>query len=388
MSPARGGVVRRMVDPNTSMVFRFDWLLFGAVGITSGIGLTMVYSATRNHAKVSLKPSTLAPSYFLERQMIALFLGLAIAGVVAAIDYRKLLNLWPIAYALMLPLLLAVKFIGQGRGGTTAWFNVGPFQFQPAELAKLVVIVSLAGYCQRHEGELDAWRLSIAVLIAGVPMALVLFQNDLGTMLVIGVCVIAVLVVAGLKPVHLVVLTLLAVTLVGGLAASGKFAAYRLDRFTGFLDQNATKKVADQTDSEYNLARAKAAMGQGGLRGQGLYQGTLTKVEGVPAQRTDFIFTAVGEELGFAGGATLLVLFALMVWRTWRTGVTADDSFGGLICMGFVAMFAFQVFENVGMTMGMMPITGIPLPFMSYGGSAMIAYWAAIGLILNIHLRR
>lgn len=385
---SRGSIVRRLVDPNTSVVFRFDWLLFAAVAATSALGLTMVYSSTKNHAKVSLTPSSLAPSYFLERQMIALLLGMVIAGVVMMVDYRKLLNLWPIAYFSMLPLLLAVKFIGQGRGGTTAWFNIGPFQFQPSELAKLVVIVSLAGYCQRHEGELDAWRLSIALLIAGVPMALVLFQNDLGTMLVIGVCVIAVLVVAGLKPVHLVVLTLLTVTLVGGLAASGKFATYRLDRFTGFLDQNSSKQVAEQTDSEYNLARAKAAIGQGGLRGQGLFEGALTSVEGVPAQRTDFIFTAVGEELGFAGGATLLLLFALMVWRSWRTGATASDSFGGLICMGFVAMFAFQVFENVGMTMGMMPITGIPLPFMSYGGSAMIAYWAAIGLILNIHLRR
>ncbi len=378
---------RRYFDPTANPLLRFDWLLLFAVGATCGFGLTMVYSTTR----IALPKSKghIAPTYYLERQGIALVIGVAVAALAMVIDYRKLRDLWPLAYGLSLPLLLAVRFVGVGTGGTTAWFNVGPFQFQPSELAKLVLIVSLAGFCSHHEGEFDAWRLVQVLALAGIPMALVMLQNDLGTMLVMAVCAIAVMVVAGLKPVHLVVLFLVTLSLFGGLLASGKFATYRLQRLTSFLDQSQTKPVDKQTNAEFSLQRALAANSNGGLTGQGLYKGVLTNTpNGVPAQRTDFIFTAVGEQLGFAGGAVLLALFALMVWRTWRIAATADDRFAQLIGIGFVAMFTFQIFENIGMTMGMMPITGIPLPFMSYGGSAMIAYWAAIGLIANIHFRR
>jgi rod shape determining protein RodA len=142
------------------------------------------------------------------------------------------------------------------------------------------------------------------------------------------------------------------------------------------------------TPAEYNLAESRTAIQHGGFTGTGLYKGTLTKLSYVPAQHTDFIFTVVGEELGFVGGALLLALFALLVWRTWRTALLSGDFFGTLICIGILAMFAFQVFENMGMTMGIMPITGIPLPFMSYGGSALITYFIAVGLVANVHMRR
>ncbi len=378
---------RRLFDPHNNPSLRLDWALLFAVGVLSGFGLTMIYSATRDPNPDVQNP--VSPTYYLERQGIALLVGLVVAAMVMLVDYRKLRDFWPLLYGATLPLLLAVKFVGAGTGGTTAWFNIGPFQFQPSEVAKLVLVVSLAGFLSRHEGDFDAWRLVQVLILAGVPMALVLYQNDLGTMLVMAVCTIAVMVVAGLKPIHLLVLILLTGSLFGGLIATDQFETYRLERLTGFLDQNTGKAASKQTDAEFTLQRSKAAIQNGGIWGEGLYQGTLTRIpNGVPAQHTDFIFTAVGEQFGFVGGAGLLALFGLLIWRTWRISAFTDDRFAQLVAIGFVAMFSFQVFENIGMTMGMMPITGIPLPFMSYGGSAMIAYWAALGLIVNIHFRR
>ncbi len=375
----------RAVGLRSSFVARVDWLLlFAAAGI-SALGMLMVYSSTKAHV---FPNGSVIGAYYVRRQGLAFAIGLGAAAIAMAVDYRRLRELWPFAYAATLPLLLLVRFAGQGRGGTTAWFNIGPFQFQPSELAKLVLVISIAGYCHQHVGELDAWRLGVALALAALPMGLVLAQNDLGTMLVMGVCVIAVLVVAGLRPVHLLVLFLVSSSVLGVLLVSGTFESYRLDRLTGFLHQDASKRTQDLSDSEYSLRQSQTAIAHGGLEGQGLYKGQLTQLAFVPEQHTDFIFTAVGEELGFGGGALLLGLFAIVVWRTWRIARNADDYFGSLVAIGLVAMFAFQVFENMGMTMGMMPITGIPLPFMSYGGSAMIAYWAALGLILGIRYRR
>ena len=377
--PARAAGLRN------SPLARVDWLLvFAAAGI-SMLGLLMVYSSTHAHA---FPNGQAIGSYYVKRQGLALLLGLMACGLAMAFDYRRLRELWPLLYGLTLPLLLAVRFVGQGRGGTTAWFNVGPFQFQPSELAKLVLIVSIVGYCCQHVGELDAWRLGVAVTLAGIPMALVFAQGDLGSMLVMGVCAVAVLVVAGLRPVHLIVLLMVSVSVLGALVVSHSFETYRLDRLTAFVNQNPSARAADLNNAQYTLRESKAAIQHGGLEGQGYDKGELTQLSFVPEQHTDFIFTAVGEELGFVGGAVLLGLFALLAWRIWRIALSTDDFFGTLVCIGLVALFAFQVFENMGMTMGMMPITGIPLPFMSYGGSAMIAYWASVGLVLGIHFRR
>ncbi len=375
----------RVAGLRNSPLARIDWLLVLAAFGISVLGLLMVYSSTHKH----LFPNGhVIGTYYVKRQVLALGVGLVAATIMFLFDYRRLRELWPIFYGITLLPLLAVRFVGQGRGGTTAWFNVGPFQFQPSELAKLVLIVSIAGYCHQHLGELDAWRLGVAVTLAGIMMGLVFAQGDLGSMLVMGVCAVAALVVAGLRPVHLVVLLLISVSVLGALIVSHSFETYRLDRLTAFVNQNPSARAQELNNAQYTLRESKSAIAHGGLEGQGYDHGQLTQLAFVPEQHTDFIFTAVGEELGFVGGALLLGLFALLVWRTWRIASTTDDFFGTLICIGFVALFAFQVFENMGMTMGMMPITGIPLPFMSYGGSAMIAYWASIGLIAGIAYRR
>jgi rod shape determining protein RodA len=191
------------------------------------------------------------------------------------------------------------------------------------------------------------------------------------------------LVVAGARPRHMAALTLLGIAAVVMVFQLGVLKAYQVDRLGAFLDP-----AGDTQRSTYNLNQSKIAIGSGGLTGKGLFKGTQTNLSYVPEQETDFIFTVVGEELGLVGSGALLALFAVAIWRIWRTASLAKDQFGSLVCIGVLAMLVFQIFENVGMTMGIMPITGIPLPFVSYGGSATISYFAAIGLVLNVHMRR
>ena len=371
-----------------------DYLLVALPLAITALGMVMIYSSTRTR----LTLEHVNRFYYVQRQGLALIIGVVAMLVAMFVDYRKLRDLFPLLYLATLPLLLAVRFVGNSRNSTTAWFQLGPLQFQPSEIAKVVLVVALAGYCHQHRGDLDAWRLAIALGIAAVPMALVMLQNDLGTMLVMCVVVAAVVLVAGIRPLHIATVFIVVATLVGTLAVTGEFSGYRLDRLTSFLHQGPVstqtanpaelKRLINDAAARYNLTESKSAIQHGGVTGTGLYKGTLTKLSYVPEQHTDFIFTAVGEELGFAGGAMLLALFALLVWRTWRTALLSTDFFGTLLCVGILAMFAFQVFENMGMTMGIMPITGIPLPFMSYGGSALITYFIAVGLVSNVHMRR
>jgi rod shape determining protein RodA len=213
-------------------------------------------------------------------------------------------------------------------------------------------------------------------------MALILLQPDMGTALVFVAIAMGMLLVAGARLRHLVVITAVGVIGVIGVLNSDMLEEYQRDRLTVFLESETG------SPETYNSDQAKIALGSGGASGKGLFEGTQTRLGIVPEQHTDFIFTALGEELGFAGCATVLTLFWVLCWRTWRTAQIARDRLGMLLCGGVLSMLVFQVFENVGMTMGIMPITGIPLPFMSYGGSSTLASWAALGLVMNVHMRR
>jgi rod shape determining protein RodA len=216
-----------------------------------------------------------------------------------------------------------------------------------------------------------------------VPTALIMLQPDLGTALVFVAISMGMVLVAGARPRHIVILTAVGVVGVVGVLSSDLLEDYQRDRLTVFLDQE------DKLEAEtYNLDQSKASIASGGLFGKGLFEGTQTRLGFVPEQHTDFIFTALGEELGFVGCATLIGLFAIMCLRIWRTAQIARDRLGMLICVGVLSMMVFQIFQNVGMTMGIMPITGITLPFMSYGGSSVIAAWVGVGLVLNVHMRR
>ena len=362
-----------------------DPLLLALPFAITALGLLMIYSSS----KTRLKNQGLSQLYYVQRQSLAIIIGVLAMAVVLAIDYRRLRDMWVLVYAAALPMLIVVLVVGHRVKGAQAWFQVGPLQFQPSEITKLVVVIAVAGYCHQHRNDLDTGRLAVAIGLAGLAMALVFMQHDLGTTLVILVCSFSVLVVAGLKPVHVGVLVLIGVTLVGAAVVTGKVAAYRVDRIVGFLDQSSLDQPASkQTQAQYSLNESKIAIVSGGFAGEGLFKGRQTNLSYVPEQHTDFIFTVVGEELGFLGGATLIGLYGLLVWRVWRTARLSSDFFGTLLAVGVIGIFAFQVFENIGMTMGIMPITGIPLPFMSYGGSAIIASFVAIGLVANVNMRR
>jgi rod shape determining protein RodA len=280
-------------------------------------------------------------------------------------------------------LLAVLSPLGVSVNGAQSWFAIGSFQVQPAEFAKLAVVLVLAGFCATTRPELDARAVVGCLFVLGVPAALILLQPDLGTLMVFVAVLAAILLVAGATGRQLAVLALVAMIGTISVFQLGLIKNYQRDRLTYFASPTGGKSQA-----AYNAQQAETAIGAGGLRGAGLFKGTQTKLRYVPYQHTDFIFTVVGEELGFAGSATLLLLYAVMGWRIWHAAVVARDGFGTLACVGVLAILLFQVFENMGMTTGIMPITGIPLPFMSYGGSSTLTMFAAIGLVLNVHARR
>jgi rod shape determining protein RodA len=358
-----------------------DMVLLGCVAAVCVLGCLMVFSSTRGSDPASFDKG------FLFKQILFMGIGAALMVVVAMVDYRRYRELAPAAYGVTLVLLLmVVTGLGSERKGSQAWFALGPFQLQPSELAKIVVIITLASVIAQFNSELDARRLAIVLAIAGVPMALIMLQPDLGTTLVFVAVTMGMLLIGGAQGRHIAALTLVGIVGVGFVLNSGMLEEYQKCRLTSFVETESKECV--ERDASYNQDQAKVAIGSGGILGAGLGQGTQTRLGIVPEQHTDFIFTAVGEELGFVGSATLITLLGIIAWRIWRTAQLARDPLGTLICVGILSMFVFQVFENIGMTMGIMPVTGIPLPFMSYGGSSTLTAFVAIGLVMNVHMRR
>lgn len=360
-----------------------DVALIGALACVCAMGLVMVYSATRGNA----------PPYdtsYAKKQVMFMMIGGVLMAGFAWVDYRRIRDLAPFLYGTSLILLILVLTpLGRNINGTKGWFVLGPFQLQPSELAKMSIVLSLAALAARFRGEVDLRRLGALLLVAGIPVAIITPEPDLGQSLVIGCILLALLVVAGVKPRHLAVLGVLAALVVFGVLRAGTLDNYQKARLTSFAKQDSGhQSLHDQRNTLYNLNQAKVAIGSGGLTGKGMFKGPQTKLGRVPEQRTDFIFTAVGEQVGFAGSAALLGLYSLIIWRIWRTAQLARDDFGRLLCVGILGMFLFQIFENAGMTMGIMPITGITLPFVSYGGSSLLINFIALGLVLNVHMRR
>jgi len=370
---------RRRTPLDADLVARLDWILIGACTAIVLIGLLMIYSASRNIV-------TGDQTYFVKRQLLALTIGLIISIVLLRIDYRKLRDFSLLGYLVTVAMLfLVLSPVGSNSKGHQAWFQLPfGFQFQPSEFAKFGLIVALAGYVNEHRDEIDPWRLSVIVGLALIPIGLVQLQPDLGTNMVLIFAVIGLLAVAGVRGRYLLALALLGLTLIFAVVNVGLLQKYQVDRLTSVFDTSAQAKQG----TAYNQDQSKKTIGTGGFSGLGLFKGPQTRLGFVPEQQTDFIFTAVGEELGFVGGATLLALFAIVLWRTWRTAQLAADLYGTLVCTGVLAIFAFQIFENIGMTMGIMPVTGIPLPFMSYGGSSLVTSCACVALVCNVSARR
>jgi rod shape determining protein RodA len=338
------------------------------------LGTLMVYSATRSTQGTS----------FLAKQAMFVCVGIGVLIVSTVIDYRRVRDLAPALYGGCVLMLIGVLSpLGAVVNGSRSWFAIGGFQIQPSEFTKLAVIVLVAAVCERHRGRLTGGGVIISLFLIGVPLGLILLQPDVGSALVFIAIMTALLLVAGTSPRILVGLTLVGVVGVIAVFQLNLIEDYQKDRLTNFVGTGG-----DVAGTGYNVEQSKISIGNGGLTGAGLFQGTQTKLNYVPEQQSDFIFTVVGEELGFMGCATLLLLYGVIAWRIWHAAQVAKDLLGTLVCVGVLAMLLFQVFENVGMTMGIMPITGIPLPFMSYGGSSTLTMFAAIGLVLNVHTRR
>jgi len=345
------------------------------------VGLFMVYSATHQ----SLSAVGLDPGTFLKKQVTFVALGSVMVLLAASFDYRFLKVYAGLIYAASLVLLVLVGSpLGTSVKGSQRWFQLFGFQFAPSEIAKLALIIMLATFLSElRSGDLTLQEVYRATAIAAVPGVLVFLQPDLGTSIVLVTILVGVLVVAGARARYLGILALTAAVLIFGAFQMGLVRDYQVNRLTSFLDpQN------DPLRSGYNRKQAEIAIGSGGLFGVGYLQGTQTNLDFVPEQHTDFIFTVVGEEFGFAGAFTLLVLFGVLIWRAFRIALLSKDPFGTYVAAGIGSYLAIQMFVNIGMTLGIMPITGIPLPFVSYGGSALLTNSAAVGLLLNIHMRR
>ncbi len=367
-------------DPS-AIWHHIDGVMVACLVAISALGVLMVYSSTRG-----AQPPF--DSSFLTKQSFFMALGLLAAGAAAVVDYHKILDAAPVIYGGTVLLLVAVVLVGSSRSGTQGWFQMGPFQLQPSEFAKLALILGFTYLAVQFHGDIDLRRLGALLAVGGVPIALVLLQPDLGTALV-SVCIsFALLVAAGARGRYLVLLGAVAVVFATLVLTSGVLDGYQRDRLTVFANQEAPKSQTEIQTTAWNLEQSKIAIGSGGFTGKGLFEGPQTRSGAVPEQHTDFIFTAVGEELGLIGAAGLLGLYGIIVWRIWRTAQLARDDAGTMICIGVLAMFVFQIFENIGMTMGIMPITGIPLPFVSYGGSSVIMGFIGMGLVLNVHMRR
>ena len=359
------------------------WLTFAVAGLLV-FGTLLVWAATRNW----FASQHLDPQYYLKRHVINILIGLAMSYATTLIDYRLLRAYTPIVWGLGVMGLIAVLTPGVGStvNGAKAWIALpGGFQIQPAELAKISIILGISMVLAERNGagtdpsDRDVLK---ALGVASIPIMLIMLQPDLGTTLIISAAIVIMIAVSGAPTRWVAGLLLLA--LLGGFVAvkAGVVSEYQIKRLQSFVNPSA-----DPQQSGYQLRQARITIGSGGILGRGLFHGPQTNGRFVPEQQNDFIFTVAGEETGFLGCSLLLLFFGLFFWRAFLIAQRTNDLFGRLVCVGVIAWFAFQAFENIGMSMGLMPMTGVPLPFISYGGSSMFATLVGVGLLQNVHLR-
>lgn len=359
-----------------------DWVMLVTALAITAFGSVLVWSASRADLAAEDDPQS-----YLKRHLVNIAIGLVLGFLASRVDYRWLRAYTPVLYGLAVLALLMPFIPGLGTtiAGARAWIDLpGGFTLQPSEFAKVAVILMMAVIlAERRDGadEPSDRDVLVSLLLAGVPILIILAQNDTGTVLVTAAIAVSVIAVSGAR-------TRWVVGLIGGGIAAmliavqlGLLREYQVARLTSFINP-----AADVGGAAYNANQARIAIGGGGLTGYGLFEGPQTQGDFVPVNESDFVFTVVGEEFGFVGSALLIVLFGILLWRGILTGLRADDRYGRLVATGVVAWFAFQLFENIGMTLGIMPITGIPLPFVSAGGTSMMATWIGVGLLQNVRL--
>ena len=374
---------RLAVSRTRVAVPRLDWVLLGSAGLILTIGTLLVWSATSSNDLLTNGQ----PTAYLHKHLVNILIGLVLAAAVMATDHRWVRIVTPLVYVASVIGLLLVLVMGTTINGSRSWLMLGGLSIQPAEFAKLAVVIGMAMIIaertensRRHRvGMVDVALMGV---IAGIPALLIILQPDLGTMLVLTATVFGVLAVAGVPRRWLVSLFAAGVAVSVLAVSMGLLKQYQLNRFMAF-----TNPALDPRGAGYNTTQARIAIGNGGLFGQGLFGGSQTRSRFVPEQHTDFIFTVAGEELGLIGAGVLILLFAVLLWRALHISMNAEDMFGRVAAAGIACWFAFQTFQNIGMCLGIMPVTGVPLPLVSYGGSSMFASMMALGLLQNIAMR-
>ena len=357
-----------------------SWLQLGGLSV---LGCLLVWSATASRTDLTGGDSTA----YLTKQVVNVAIGLVLMTLVTATDHRWVRILAPVAYLASVAGLVLVLTSGTTINGSRSWLQAGSLSVQPSELAKLAVVVGMAlvvaERAEGRRGRVGTVEVALMLLVAAVPAVLIVLQPDLGTMLVLSATVFGVLAAAGAPRRWLVPLAtggaVAAVTAVVG----GLLADYQVDRFLAF-----TNPGLDPRGAGYNVEQARIAVGNGGVFGQGLFDGSQTQAGFVPEQHTDFVFTVAGEELGLLGAGVLIALLAVVLWRALTIARRTDDTFGRIAAAGIACWLGFQSFQNVGMCLGIMPVPGLPLPFVSYGGSSMFACMLGVGLLQNVHSRR
>ncbi len=359
-----------------------DWvLLIAALGLVM-FGSVLVWSASRADMA-----SPEDPQSFLKRHLINVAIAVPLGYLASRIDYRWLRAYTPIIYGVSVFALLLtfVPGIGKTIAGARAWIDLPLGQtLQPSEFTKIALILMMAVLLSEKrdtESEPRDRDVIMSLVVAGIPLGIIILQNDTGTALVIPAIVVALVAVSGARTRWVIGMIAGGILLILAAVQLGLLREYQVARLTSFINPGE-----DAASAGYNANQARIAIGGGGWSGYGLFQGPQTQGNFVPVNESDFVFTVAGEEFGFIGSAILILLLGVVLWRGVMIGLRADDMYGRLVATGVVTWFAIQMFENIGMTMGIMPITGIPLPFVSSGGTAMMASWIGIGLLENVRL--
>lgn len=356
-----------------------DWVLLLTQGLLTVIGCFVVYSASWTRLD--------DPYAFVTRQVVFAIVACVVMALVMSVDYEWFKERAAFLYGLTVALLLLLLFMGFAQGLDRISFDLGPINFQPAELAKFTTLVALCAYlAEERSDEVSYARFVGGLILVGVPAVLIIAQPDLGSASVIVTIAMGVLLVAGAKPKYIAMISFLSIATVTSAFIGGLVNSYQVERLRVFLDQESVDPALEQ--AAYQVRNATRAVGTGGLWGKGWLQGPLTNGRDVPVMWADFPFAAVGEQFGLAGGAVLLGIFIVALMRIWRIASLSRDLLGTYLCAGVFTMLTWQIFQNVGMTIGIMPVTGLPLPFISYGGSSLITYFAMFGIVQSVHMRR
>ena len=387
---------RRFGQPTKSGTFGFsgsyadpirniDWILIAVVALQSIIGLFNVFSTTH----LRLLDQEFDPYFYTQRQAGYIIAAAAVAAIVMALGHEWFRTQVGVLYGGLMLLLVLVLVYGAVRGGARLSFNVPivSFSLQPAEFVKPIILILIASYfSEASDTKIDWHHFVMSLYIVGAPVALILIQPDLGSATVIVAGVVGILLVAGARRRYLLMITGLSIATMGTVMVNGFIGTYQLRRLVSWLNQDSRDKALESVVLQVRFA--KRAVSTGGFFGKGYLDGPLTNGKYIPVQFTDFPFSAIAEQFGMLGGGVVIALFAVMLWRVWRIAQMARDRFSFYMTCGIFTLMTFTIFQNIGMTLGLTPVSGLPLPFISYGGSHMLAMGIMVGLVQSVHMRR